>query len=121
MARGVMRDDFSVIWKRFERIFAVIFSAFGDLLGVLLVTFQRIGTVFCFCENSEDWFKFGWGFMCYRYAHMYNLCCVVDVFDCLWMSLGMYEFGNQSYDMLLYFYVLIYIPHCFCVFVAIYL
>ena len=43
------------------------------------------------------------------------------VFDCVWMSLGMYEFGNQSYDILLYFCVLIALPLGFCVFVAIFL
>ncbi len=43
------------------------------------------------------------------------------VFDCVWMSLGMYEFGNQSYDILLYVYVLIVLPLGVCVFVAIFL
>ncbi len=52
---------------------------------------------------------------------MYKLCCFVDVFDCVWMSLGMYEFGNQSYDILLYVYVLIVLPLGVCVFVAIFL
>ncbi len=51
---------------------------------------------------------------------MYHLWCFVYVFDCVWMSFGMYEFGNQSFDILLYFYVLIYLPLCFCVLFLLY-
>ena len=71
------------------------------------------------CMPLSVYSLFGFHYFILSYVMLFGF--VELVFDCVWMSLGMYEFGNQSYDILLYFYVLIVLPLGFCVFVAIFL
>ena len=62
---------------------------------------------------------FGFYYFILSYVMLFGF--VELVFDCVWMSLGMYEFGNQSYDILLHVYVLIVLPLGLCFFCCCYI